>query len=250
MADKKVIDEKQVPEVEPVSPEAEVTPEVTEPAALTEERVQQMIVEATVEAVTAAKESGRRELQSQQSRNKAEVAEAQGRARFAEGSLARVKRGYVNLDPEARQTLENAERDGQLSYYQSRDAEASQRERDMATVDAFEENIRQSIVRRGIDPNDKRIEWGDRTTDLTQRQNAILQSVDKIQEEGAKSDKEKRGQEVKDVETRLRKELGLDSIDTSSSGGVRGKLTKEAIEKMSPEEVAKNYEEINKFYGT
>jgi len=49
-----------------------------------------------------------------------------------------------------------------------------------------------------------------------------LTSVARIQKENIKAAGEKQKQEFKDLEAGLRKDLGLDSVDTSTSTGVSG----------------------------
>ena len=192
----------------------EETPEQEQP--LTREQVQQLIAEQT----EIAKEIGRREMQGIKDR---EVAEAQRRARGAEGTLARVRSQYGNLDPEVRQTLETEELRARVGHYQSQEADDALYQQAMATVNVFEGNLAQFITDMGIDPNDKRINWGDRNSmNLAQRQDIVLKSVTKIHKENTKTAEGKRSQDSKDMEARLRKDLGLDSVDTSASASAGG----------------------------
>ena len=69
--------------------------------------------------------------------------------------------------------------------------------------------------------DDKNIDWGDRDNlSLTDRQGKILASVGKIQKDNAKLADDTRKQEFTDLEARLRKDFGLDSVDTTTSAGV------------------------------
>ena len=217
MADDQIVNEEQTSTEEIVSPEAEPQPQ---PQPLTRGEAEQLIAEQ----LGAAKEAGRREMQGIKDR---EVGEAQRRARFAEDSLARIRGRYADLDPEARQALEAEEMRGQLGYYQSREAQTVQRDQMMATVNAFEGNISQFITDVGIDPNDKRIDWGDRNSmNLTQRQDTILKSVAKIQKENTKASEGKVSQTIKEEIAKARKELGLDTVDTSTPAAPGEDLSK------------------------
>ena len=116
------------------------------------------------------------------------------------------------------------------------------------TVDAFESNIRQHIVDLRIDPDDKRIEWGDSNNlSLTDRQGKILASVSKIQGENAKLAEEKRKQEFTDLEAKLRKDLGLDTVDTTTSAGVVSASDAEFMDKFGSGELPTTKANVDRY---
>jgi len=226
MDDEKIVEAGEVSQEETPS-EEKPEGEEPQPQPLSEEAIKQLIADGVTEGLEPAREAGRREMQGTKDR---EVAAAQRRARFAEDSLQRVRGKYTELDPEAQQTLELEELRGQVGHYESQSAEETQRQQVMATVRDFEGNMTQFIT--GMKINPKEVDWGDRNSmNLTQRMDTILKSVSKIQEESAKAVEEKRSQETKDIEAKLRKDLGLDSVDTSATSG-----TGVDISKLSPKE--------------
>ncbi len=140
--------------------------------------------------------------------------EADSTARMTEDAIAA-------LDATTGEEAEVAKPKRQDQYRSQLEARRQQEAAVKKTVDAFESNIRQHITDLGIDPDDKGIEWGDSDNlSLTDRQGKILASVSKIQKENAKLADDKRKQEFTDLEAKLRKDLGLDTVDTTTSAGV------------------------------
>jgi len=84
----------------------------------------------------------------------------------------------------------------------------------------FDEQMGQFITNMGIDVNDKRLDKGADAKDYWEKQQRILASVSKIQKENQKDAEEKLTQQQKDFEAKIRKDLGLDTEDTSTPTGV------------------------------
>ena len=70
-----------------------------------------------------------------------------------------------------------------------------------------------------IDINDPRLDWADDAEDSIAATRRIMSSVSKIKKEEAKKMGDKGSQAMKDLEARLRKELGLDSADKTAPSG-------------------------------
>lgn len=143
--------------------------------------------------------------------------EADSTARMTEDAIAALD-ATTGTEAEVAQPKPRTQGQGAVSQLQARrQQEAAVKQ----TVDTFESNIRQHITDLGIDPDDKGIEWGDSDNlSLTDRQGKILASVSKIQKENAKLVEQKAEQKFKDLEVGLRKDLGLDTVDTTTSAGV------------------------------
>lgn len=190
--------------------------EVTEPQPFTPEqdaKLQQMLSEAS----STAKEAGRREMQGIKDR---EVATADRKARLAESKSAGYESSFANLDEDTRKDVELAQLKSRDQYYQSRESEETQRQQVAAFDQSFHTNLNQFITSMGVDPNDKGIDWGDDATDYLAKQQRVLSSVAKIQKVNAKVTEDKKTQDFKELEAKLRKDLGLDSVDTSTSAGI------------------------------
>jgi len=223
-----------------VSPEVVTPPEEKRPEEqpLTKEEVKRLIAE------TAGKERelGRREMQGIKDR---EVADALRRAKFAEDNLASMEAGYKELDPQGAEIarLKGIER-SHLGDQQRQQLD----QQIAASKQVFYESMTQSITEMGIDPYDKRIDWATNAPDPNTAQRRILASVGKIQKEDVKAERDKLAQQLKDTEAKIRKDLGLDSVDTTTSPGVGGlpfQLTNEAIGKLSYEDYKKYEKQID-----
>ena len=217
MPDEPIVNVDEVSEETPL-PEVE-TPQPQPLTAEQESRVAQLVTEQ----LEAAKETGRREMQGKKDR---EVADAQRRTRYAEDSLGRVRGRYSELEPEARQTLENEDLRGELNFYRTRDAQEAQERQAITFTQTLNASLLAHLEDLGIDPHDKRIDWANDATDFVQGQSRFNKSVAKI----VKEDKSKVHREADEKLAKERKEQGLDSVDTSVpvavSKGIPTDLTK------------------------
>lgn len=177
-----------------------------------EEQVKQLI-----SGLAEQTDLSKRELQSFKDKALKEIGEAQARAQFAEESLAGVEAGFKETDPEAAEMARLRTSDAQ-----HRRMGVAQIQRQQAEVfdKSFQENMNQFITGMGIDPEDKRLDWAPEDRSYLSKQQRILASVSKIQKENQKVTEEKLTQQQVDFEAKIRKDLGLDSEDTSISPGV------------------------------
>ena len=192
---------------------AEDKGEQSSPAQLSPEKITQMIQEQ----VNLAVESGKKEIQSVKDKARAEVEQAQYRTRLAEGTLTNVGKNLGDIDPDVRAKLENEQLRAQNTYYGQL---AQQQEAEQARVLAdstFTSTLSQHLTQLGIDPNSTEIDWaGEMGADYFTRQQRVFSSIAKIQEKGKKAAETKEADMAKDIEARLRKDLGLDSHDAST----------------------------------
>jgi len=225
MADDQIVKEDAISEEGEALQEAGKPEETSTEQPLTLDAVKQLladgITEATAKAMESGKELGRREMQGKKDQ---EVAAAQKQARNSEEILARIKARYAQSDPDAYQGILNDEMSGKLRHYEQQETERQSQERAGVTIKNFEDTMADLISGIGLDPNDKRIEWGDRNSmNLTQRQKAIADSAKKAFQEDSVAREEKHNKELKEMESRitqkLRKESGVDIHDTGSGGG-------------------------------
>lgn len=180
-----------------------------------ETQTQPSIEEQIAKAMGEQSEIITRKIQSASDKAVARIGrEADSTARITEDAMAALD-ATTGEEPEVAKPKRQDQYRSQLD--QRRQQEAAVKK----TVDAFESNIRQHITDLGIDPEDKNIDWGDSDNlSLTDRQGKILASVGKIQKENAKLVKDEAEQKFKDLEAGLRKDLGLDKVDITTSAGV------------------------------
>lgn len=212
MADEKVV------QPDATSEKGEALPEEAE------KQPQQQSLEEQIKQLTdkLAEETNlsKREIQSFKDKALREIESAQARAGLAEDTLAGLEK---DADPEAAEIARLRARDVQ---YRKMGAITQQRQRTEAFDKSFQENMNQFITQMGVDPNDKRIDWGNDARDYLNKQQRILTSIGSIQQEDR--GKEKRAledsvtQQIKDAEVRIRKDAGLDTEETGVSPGISG----------------------------
>jgi len=213
------VQQEPVSEKEPVSsgdePKAD-EPKGDEPKSeLTEERVQQLIAEATTKAVTQAKEAGRRELQGEQDRNR----NAERRARLAESRVAGYETSFKGLDEETQKEIELARYREQDKYVQSTAQEEEQRQKEAAYFQQMNDSLLEEVRSWGVEPEDKRIDYASDAPDYFTGRKRFTDSLRKIVGENQKKAEERQVEDFKNLESKLRKDLGLDSVDTTAGGG-------------------------------
>ena len=241
MDEQQIVPPEQALEEKPVSTTTEETEKgetKVEPQPLTKEAIEQMIAEATAKAVKEAKEAGKRELQSAQDRNRAEIAKQERRVRLAEGTLSAARTRLHTADPEAARELEltelRAEREGRLTVEQEEQMTQYKAE----AFRKFDDQMTQFITNLGIDPKDKRIDWAeDETNELLVRQQRILDSAAKIQKDNIqlmKATQENLDKRLKELEVKKKEEeKEANSVETTTSQGVVSASDKEFMKGLA-----------------
>jgi hypothetical protein len=195
-------EETEIVSQEQSSQEEQVQEPVEAPQPLTEERVQQLIAEATAKAVEEAKQLGRRELQSQQERNKAE------------------RRRTDVLPRSVLDTLdEDTRKDVELATYRTREAELNQQSQVEQQREQFMRTLKEELETLGIDPDDKGIDYALDAETYAEGRKRFTSSVAKIQQSARTASEKAAEDRFKELTANLRKELNLDVTDTSVSGG-------------------------------
>jgi len=188
--------------------------------ALTEEKVQKMIAEATAKAVEEAKELGRRELQSQQDKNKSEQARLTRRATTAEAAMTKIAQRLQKENP-------NVAKDVELEMYRAQVEGQSKAEQEdtLAQQQAtfhqnFLERQQKFIESLGIDPNDSRIDWAGDAKDYLEAMERIQSSVANINKENMQTMTTGLEDRLKSLEAKLTAaDTEANSVNTDASGG-------------------------------
>ncbi len=193
------------------------TPKIeTPPQPLTEDRIKQLIAEATQKAIEEGKGLGKREMQSIKDR---EVAEVSRKLRLTEMERDSLQSGLSEVDEETRTKVELSRYKMRDQFLQRQAQEETQKEALAKTYEDFSNNMFQYLSDIGVDPKDKRIEWGENSESLLVKQQRILSQAGKIQKEVAKAEKDSVKTRLDAEIAKARKELGLDSVDNSQSLG-------------------------------
>ncbi len=206
--------------------EAVKATEVVKPLEPTQEEVlSKKIEEAVAKALASETEKSRREIQSTKDKAIAEVQLAERRRMLAERTMEATQKQIQTLDPETAKEFElarlRAESQGRLSLEQEEVARQSRMDFDSQ----FNGSLVQFIQNMGVDPTNPSIDWAKDATstgDYLTAQRRVLDSVAKIQKENAKNLEMSIEARVKEVEKKVRKDLGIDEVNSVSaqmSGG-------------------------------
>ncbi len=194
-------------------PEVKAEGEQKQP--LTEDTLNQRISEAT-KTFTEQVEAAKRELQSVKDKSKSEVERALREAQVHKEALSSFKSGLGDIDPEVSKNLELAELKARDKARQTVDYEQLLAQQQQALLETFNSNLTQYVTDMGVKPDDKRIDWGKDAPTLLEKQQRILVSLGKIHKEDSKVAEDRQETAFKEREAKWRKELGLDSVDTSN----------------------------------
>ena len=180
-----------------------------------EARIQQMLAQTSSEATKQAVEAGRRQLQSEQDRN----INAERRARLAESRVDAYETSFKGLDEEAQKDIELARLREQEKYHQTTAQEDVTKQQEATYYQRMNEGVLSSLDALGIPRDDKRIDWGSGSQDYVEARSRLDASVAKIISSDRKVTEDKMNEDFKTLESKLRKDLNLDSVDTTAGGG-------------------------------
>ncbi len=180
---------------------------------LTQAQISKMIEDA----LAPAKEAALREIQSVKDRAAAEVEKARRKATINEDTLNQVRGTLKEADPNLASQLELAELRARDQHHKEYEMNEGVKQQLTAFDQAFHTGVNQFLGSLGIDPKDTRLDWGSDAKDYLEKRNRIDNSVGKILSENRKEAEKKMTQDFKTLESKIRKELGLDSVDTSHS---------------------------------
>ncbi len=180
-----------------------------------EARIQQMLAQTSSEATKQAVEAGRRQLQSEQDRN----INAEKRAKLAQSTVNAYEASFSGLDEETRKDIELARLREQEKYNQTTAQEDATKQQEATYYQRMNEGVLSSLDALGIPRDDKRIDWGSGSQDYVEARSRLDASVAKIISSDRKVAEDKMNEDFKTLESKLRKDLNLDSVDTTAGGG-------------------------------
>lgn len=175
---------------------------------------QSALQEMLKQLAAEAEDRGARKMQGIKDR---EVAQYRRQAEQAQGTSYAIRSKIADLDPDVQKELELAELRQFRAQMAQEVAQRQQLEAMEGTIRAFEEQMAEHVKELGVDPNDKRIEWGDKSTDLITRQKTILSSAGKIVKEQRSQMEKTLEKKLQDFESEFRVKYGLES-DKAGAG--------------------------------
>ena len=216
--DDKDVQEEQVsreePVLEEVKPEEKEEPK-EEPKPLSEERIQQLIVEQV--------DLASRRFKSEKDKAVSEVRrEAEKRTRYAESERDSYKVGLDSLDDDSKRDMELAQLRQKDKSYGDLAKEDEQRRGQDTYFENLKQSLRDEVQVMGIDPNNKGVDYALDETDYFRGRKRFSESMSKILKETQGNAEKKMTDTFKAMELKLRQDLGVDETDTTTSAGVGG----------------------------
>jgi hypothetical protein len=214
---------------------------------LTTDKVQQMIEQA----VQLAKETGRRELQAQQDRNKAEQARAERaerRAKAAEGLLSSTRGKFSELDPDVAKDLELAQLRSEKEQKEEWEKEDNLRRQQAEMAQAIQGGLTAHLKELEIDPNDERIDWAEDAKNYVEGRTRFDASVAKILKENQKTVSAGFEKRLQDLEKKLT-DAGVEanSVSTATSQGVAPGSDVAFMKAFASQELPMSKENIDRY---
>jgi len=199
--------------------------EQAEATSLKREEAQVMIDEAVAKAIEQGKQLGRKELQSQQERNKAEAVRLQRIAESTKRRLEGTRNRIATENPELYQEFEIADLKAEKLERDQYEKEEQSRLQQEEFHSQFVGSLNEHLEEQGIAKDNPKIDWGEGAAGYVEAQKRFLASVAKI----VKEEKSSLVQAQKTLEARLVKlekiaggeadENEANSVDTTTSGG-------------------------------
>jgi len=178
--------------------------------------------------IAAAVESATRRLQSDKDKSIAEVRrEAEKTIRRLQGEIQATDASLQSFDPSeglSKDSIELARLRARDQAYRSSEAEDQQRQAQEYQAQQLANSLNDTLDKMGIDRTDKRVDWAADARNYYEGRSRFDASVAQILKEKGnaqeKSIEEKITARMAALEQKMRKEQGLDFVDTSQSGGV------------------------------
>jgi hypothetical protein len=248
-----------VSKVELASPQPPVSPEqgqAVAPVVFTPEQqkaldaiVQKAVSTATTEAVKVAKDTGRRDLQSQQDRNKAALSKLQRENESTRASLQVARQRLQVTDPEAFREVENTE----LRIREQQRAQEEQQEQMSAQQKEFHEQFRSRqekfITGLGLDPKDPDIDWADDAyPNYLEAMSRTLDSVGKKQVAKTQATTSSMEKRLKELEAKVAgANIEANSVTASASSGAPTSADSDFLKKFASGDLPLSKENLKRY---
>lgn len=170
-------------------------------------------IDEAVAKVRAELESSQRQIQSAKDRAIAELERERRTRMVSESTLNTLRSRVKETDPDFEKDLRLAEYEAREKANQQALVAEQARHQQTQLLTDFYNTLSEHVKEVGLDPSDKRLDYGNEGDTLFQRQQKFLKSL-------AKAQNETLTQARKEYEAKLRKDAGIDSVDTAAPTGV------------------------------
>lgn len=206
--------------------------------------IEQQVGTAVTAAVKEIKDLGRKELQSQQDKNK----RLEARAKTAESARDTAARKLTEVDPEAAKDAElTTLRDDKATRLTADQVEEARRvQTEYATK--LTTSLNAHIEALGIDPKDERIDWANDAKDFIEGRTKFDASIAKIIKEERETMQEGFDDRLKAVESKIKgEETEANSVETATSTGVVAGSDAEFMKLMGDGTLPSNKENLARY---
>jgi hypothetical protein len=144
------------------------------------------------------------------------------RYKSLEAALRTAQGKLQELDPTAGDAVRLAQYETDAQMRQQQDVESMTQRQQQEHYTSVMTDLQTFVAENGIDIKDARIDWGDGARTYPELYRRVQVSVAKINKENVSKVQTELDAKLKEAETRIKKELGFDSVDTTSPGGASG----------------------------
>ena len=213
-----------------------------------EERMAALVEQKVAEAIARSTEAAKREIQSTKDRATAEVNAALRRASLAESTLGEARTHLQDVDPEVAKEMELVELRSREKGRKAMEQEEAMRQQQIAFHEQFHSNLTQFITGLGVDPSDKRIDWGSDSPNYLEAQRRVLDSVSKIQKENIQTMQSGLEKRLKDLEAKVgQANIEANSVATTTSPGVVAGSDTEFVKKFASGELPASRANVERY---
>ena len=213
-----------------------------------EERMAALVEQKVAEAIARSTEAAKREIQSTKDRATAEVNAALRRASLAESTLGEARTHLQDVDPEVAKEMELVELRSREKGRKAMEQEEAMRQQQIAFHEQFHSNLIQFIAGLGVDPSDKRIDWGSDSPNYLEAQRRVLDSVSKIQKENIQTMQSGLEKRLKELEAKVgQANIEANSVATTTSPGVVAGSDAEFVKKFASGELPASRANVERY---
>ena len=144
------------------------------------------------------------------------------RYKALEAALRTAQGKLQELDPTSGDAVRLAQFEADAQIRQQQDAQAMTERQQQEHYAQVLSDLQTFVAENGIDIKDSRLDWGDGARTYPELYKRVQMSVAKINKENVAKIQSELDAKLKEAESRIKKELGFDSVDTTSPGGATG----------------------------
>jgi hypothetical protein len=144
------------------------------------------------------------------------------RYKSLESALRTAQGKLQELDPGAGDAIRLAQYETEAQIRAQQDTESMTQRQQQEHFASVMSDLQTFVAENGIDVKDARLDWGDGAKTYPELYRRVQVSVAKINKENVSKIQAELDAKLKEAEQRIKKELGFDSVDTTSPGGASG----------------------------